>query len=120
MRSHVELIGRVAGRPEFRVKANGDKHALLVVETREEWRDRTSGEPRCRSTWHDVKVTKAGVVKALERRIAGGELVFVIGTLRYSEWVDANNVKRRTSEVSVRAPEHQLLFLAIAPGSPDG
>lgn len=120
MRSHVELIGTVARRPEIRVHANGDRYALLIVETREEWRDRATGEQRSRSTWHDVKVTKAGVVKAIERHLTGGELVFVTGTLRYSEWVDGNNVKRRTSEVSVKAPEHQLLFLSQAAGVPDG
>jgi single-strand DNA-binding protein len=115
MRSYVELIGHVARRPEIRLHANGDRHALMVVETREEWRDRNSGEQRSRSTWHDVKVTKAGLVKAIERQLTGGELVFVTGTLRYSDWVDGQNVQRRTSEVSVKAPEHHVLFLSKSP-----
>lgn len=120
MRCHIELIGFVAKAPEFRDLPNGDRHAILAIETREGWRDRATGERRTRSTWHDVRVTKAGVVKAIERTVTIGELVFVSGSLRYSDWTDAQKVERRTAEIAVKSPEHQLIFLASPDTGPGG
>ena len=112
MRCHIELIGFLSRAPELRSLGNGDRHAYLTLETREGWRDRATGERRTRSTWHDVRVSKAGIVKAIERVLAAGDLVFVSGALRYSDWTDAAQVRRRTAEIVVKAPEHQLIFLS--------
>ncbi len=116
MRSYIELIGLVAKAPEIRVTSGGDRQALLVIETRESWRDNAGGERRSRSTWHDVRVGKSGVVKAIERELSGGELIFLTGALRYSEWTDARKVERKTAEIVVKSAEHQLIFLAPASG----
>ena len=116
MRCHIELIGTVAKAPEFRTLGNGDRHAILSVETQEGWRDRETGERKARSTWHDVRVAKAGIVKAIERGLSAGDLVFVSGALRYSDWTDGQNVRRKTAEVLVKASEHQLIFLTEKPG----
>lgn len=99
----------------MRTLANGDRHAFLCVETREGWRDRETGERRSRSTWHDVRVAKAGIVKAIERSLGAGHLVFLAGALRYSEWTDAQQVRRKTAEIVIKAAEHQLLFLSAPP-----
>jgi single-strand DNA-binding protein len=112
MRCHIELIGRLAAAPSFRDLPNGDRHAFLSLETTEGWRDRATGERRTRSTWHDVRISKAGVVKAVERGCKAGDLLFVSGALRYSDWTDAGGARRRTAEVAVKASEHQLLFLS--------
>lgn len=53
---HIELIGFVAKAPEFRNLPNGDRHAILLIEKREGWRDCTTGERKTRSTWHDVRI----------------------------------------------------------------
>lgn len=120
MRCHIELIGILAKPPQIRSLANGDRHAFLSIETREGWRDRQTGERHTRSTWHDVRVTKAGVVKAIERDLCGGELVFLSGALRYSEWTDDAQIRRKTAEIVVKAPEHQLLFLGASEPDPGG
>ena len=112
MRCHIELIGKVAKDPDIRVFTKGDRHAFLSIETVEGWRDRQTGERRTRSTWHDVRVSKAGIVKAIERGLRAGELVFIAGSLRYSDWTDDKQVRRRTAEVVVKAADHQLLFLS--------
>ncbi|HWJ37878.1 MAG TPA: single-stranded DNA-binding protein [Sphingomicrobium sp.] len=111
MRCIIELIGRLSSDPMIRPSHGGDRHAFLKIETIERWQDRTSGAQRTRSTWHDVKVAKSGIVKAIERQLKQGDLVFVAGTLRYSEWTDASEVKRKTAEILVKAAEHQLIFL---------
>ena len=111
MRCIIELIGRLSIDPVIRPSHGGDCHAFLKVETIERWQDRASGEQRTRSTWHDVKVAKSGLVKAIGRQLKQGDLVFVAGTLRYSEWTDPSEVKRKTAEILVKAAEHQLIFL---------
>ena len=116
MRCYIELISTIAKAPEFRVLGNGDRHAFLSVETHESWRDRKSGERRTRSTWHDVRVTKAGIVKAIERGLAVGDLVFVTGALRYIDWTDRQGVRRKSAEILVKAAEHQFIFLPPRPG----
>lgn len=116
MRCIIELIGTIARAPDVRVLGNGDRHIVLCVETVEGWRDRETGERKLRSTWHDVRVTKAGIVKAIERGLTVGDLVFLVGGLRYSDWTDAQDVRRKTAEIVIKAPEHQLIFLPARPG----
>lgn len=111
MRCHVELIGRLSQDPDIRTFPNGDRFAFLTIETEEAWRDKATGERKLRTTWHVVRVAKAGIVKAIERQVSAGALVFVAGTLRYSEWTDKEQVRRRTAEVLIKASEHQVLFL---------
>jgi single-strand DNA-binding protein len=115
MRCYIELLGRIDRDPEIHRRAD-DRFAVLNLATEETWHDRASGEQRTRSTWHIVRVTKAGVVKAIERELRAGALVFVAGSLRYSDWTDGQGTVRRTAEVVVRAPEHQLIFLHPASG----
>ena len=120
MRCHIELIGRLSADPEFRDLPNGDRHAILSVQTTEGWRDRATGERKMRYTWHDVRVSKAGLVKAIDRSLSAGDLVFLSGSLRYSEWTDSLQVRRKTAEIAVKAPEHQLIFLSVAGQDPPG
>jgi single-strand DNA-binding protein len=120
MRCHIELIGRLSIDPEFRSVANGDRHVILSIATTEGWRDRATGERKTRSTWHDVRVSKAGLVKAIERSLKAGDLVFVSGSLRYSEWTDSSQVRRKTAEIAVKAADHQLIFLSTDEQEPPG
>jgi single-strand DNA-binding protein len=118
MRSHIELIGRLSAEPEFRQLPNGDRHAFLRVETIEQWKDRTTGARQTRSTWHDVRVSKAGIVKAIERHSRAGDLLFVSGSLRYREWTDGKGTHRKTADVAVKGAEHQFLFLSAPVDEP--
>jgi single-strand DNA-binding protein len=120
MRCHIELIGRLSADPMFRDLPNGDRHAILSIETTEGWRDRATGERRNRSTWHDVRVSKAGLVKAIDRTLKTGDLIYLSGSLRYSEWTDSSQVRRKTAEIAVKASEHQLIFLCVAGQDPPG
>ena len=120
MRCHIELIGRLAAEPEFRDLPNGDRHAILSIATTEGWRDRATGERKTRSTWHDVRVSKAGLVMAIDRTLKSGDLVYLSGSLRYSEWTDGAQVRRKTAEIAVKAPEHQLIFLSVEQREPPG
>lgn len=117
MRCYVELIGRLSRDPDIQAFENGDRLAILTVATEETWRDRQSGERRVRTTWHTVRVNKAGVTKAIERDLRLGALVFVKGGLRYSEWIDAAQTKRKTAEIVVKAADHEVLFLDAAGSS---
>lgn len=120
MRCQVELVGRLSEEPDLRAYPNGDRLALLTVVTEEGWQDRQTGERKVRTTWHTVRVSKLGVVKAIGRALAGGDLVMVVGALRYSEWIDDQQTHRRTAEIVVKAADHQVLFLRTAkPEPPD-
>jgi single-strand DNA-binding protein len=114
MRCQVELIARLSEDPDLRTYPNGDRLALLTVATEEGWQDRQTGERKVRTTWHTVRISKLGVVKAIGRDLARGDLVMIIGTLRYSEWVDNQQTHRRTAEIVVKAADHQIIFLRAA------
>ena len=112
MRCQVELVGRLSESPDLRAYPNGDRLALLTVATEDSWQDRQTGERKVRTTWHTVRVSKRGVVKAVDRNLAKGDLVMIVGSLRYSEWVDDQQTRRRTAEIVVKAPDHHILFLS--------
>jgi single-strand DNA-binding protein len=120
MRCQVELVGRLSEDPDLRTYPNGDRLALLTVATEDGWQDRQTGERKVRTTWHTVRVSKLGVVKAVGRDLARGDLVMVVGALRYSEWIDDQQIRRRTAEIVVKAADHVVLFLGAARPEPPG
>ena len=52
----VILVGNVGKDPEIRTMNNGEKIALFSLATNEYWRDKTTGEKKDRTEWHNVVV----------------------------------------------------------------
>ena len=114
--NRVFLIGNLCADPEVKSFANGGKIANLRLATNESWRDKTSGERKERSEWHNVVINGDGLVGVAERYLKKGSKVYVEGSLRTRKWQDRDGNDKYTTEVVIAGMGGTLTMLDGAGG----
>jgi single-strand DNA-binding protein len=97
----VILIGNLGADPEVKSFQNGGRIANLRIATSENWKDRTTGERKERTEWHQVVIQSDGLVGVAERFLRKGSKIYIEGSLRTRKWQDQNGNDRYTTEISV-------------------
>lgn len=115
----VILIGNLGADPEVKSFQNGGRIANLRIATSESWKDRTSGERKERTEWHQVVINSDGLVGVAERFLRKGSKIYIEGTLRTRKWQDQSGNDRYTTEISVGVGG-VLTMLDGAPGGGAG
>ena len=97
----VSLLGRVGGDPETKVFDNGNSVANFSLATSEKWTNK-QGEKQEKTEWHRITAYgKTGEI--LAKYLGKGDQVQILGTIRYREWVDKFDQKRKSAEVVVES-----------------
>ena len=109
----VILIGNLGADPEIRHLQNGASVANFRLATSETYKDRTTGERREQTEWHNV-VAWRGLAEITEKYLRKGSKVYVEGKLRTRQWQDKDNNTRYTTEIV--ADEMTLLDRANTEG----
>ena len=107
------LIGNLGADPEIRHLQNGASVANFRLATSETYKDRTTGERREQTEWHNV-VAWRGLAEITEKYLRKGSKVYVEGKLRTRQWQDKDNNTRYTTEIV--ADEMTLLDRANTEG----
>lgn len=94
----VILVGNLGRDPEVKTLEGGVKVARFTLATTESYRDRTSGERKDVTEWHNV-VCWRNLAEIAEKYLTKGRQIYVEGRLRTRSWED-NGVKRYTTEVN--------------------
>jgi len=114
--NQVELIGRVGRDPEIKSFQNG-KIANFSIATGETWKDKTTGEKKESTEWHNVSVSGEGLVRVIENYINKGDQIYVRGKLVTRKWKDQSGNDRYSTEVQVRGFDAKLILLGGKSGS---
>lgn len=107
----VILIGNLGADPEVKSFQNGGKIANLRIATSEQWKDRTTGERKERSEWHNVVINGDGLVGVAERYLKKGSKVYIEGSLRTRKWQDRDGNDKYTTEVVIAGMGGTLTML---------
>jgi len=107
----VIIVGNLGRDPEARSFPNGGKVVNLNIATSERWKDRTSGEQKERTEWHQVVITNEGLCKVAERYLRKGSKVYIEGQLRTRKWTDKDKIDRYSTEVVLGAFNSTLVLL---------
>lgn len=107
----VILIGNLGADPEVRSFQNGGKVCSIRIATSESWKDRTSGERKERTEWHNVSIFSEGLVNVAERYLRKGSKVYIEGQLRTRKWQDQQGQDRYTTEVVLQGFDAKLVML---------
>nr|WP_314471091.1 single-stranded DNA-binding protein [uncultured Sphingomonas sp.] len=107
----VILVGHLGKDPEARSFQNGGEIVNLSVATSERWKDRSSGEQKERTEWHNIVIMNDGLVKVAKQYLKKGAKVYVEGQLRTRKWQDNNGIDRWTTEVVLGAFNSALVLL---------
>ena len=107
----VILIGNLGRNPEARRLSNGDPVVTFSVATSESWKDKSSGERRDRTEWHNVVVFNEGLCKVAEGYLRKGSKVCVEGQLQTREYADKDGANRKITEVVLQRYRGELTLL---------
>jgi single-strand DNA-binding protein len=107
----VILIGNLGKDPEIRTLNSGDRVANLRIATSESWRDRSSGERKERTEWHQVVIFNENIVKVAEQYLKKGSTVYVEGAIQTRKWTDQQGVEKYTTEIVLQKFRGELTML---------
>ncbi|MCB0494624.1 MAG: single-stranded DNA-binding protein [Cyclobacteriaceae bacterium] len=93
----VILVGNLGRDPEVRHLENGTPVASFPVATSESYKDRTTGERKTMTEWHNVVLWR-GLAEVAEKYLHKGDQVYIEGKLRTRSW-EKEGVTRYTTEI---------------------
>ena len=100
--NRVTIMGRVGKEPEIRTFQNGDKVANFSIATSEKWTDKSSGEKKEKTEWHNIAIT-GPAVGVIEKYVHKGDQILVEGSLQTRKWQDQSGADKYATEVAVKA-----------------
>ena len=107
----VTLIGNLGKDPEVRSMQNGKSVANFSLATTESWKDRTTGERRDKTEWHNIVVFSEGLVRVCQSYLKKGSKVYIEGQLQTRKWQDQNGQDRYTTEIVLQNFNSTLIML---------
>ena len=94
----VILVGNLGKDPEVRHLESGVMVANFTLATSESYKDRTTGERKQVTEWHNIVLWR-GLAEVAEKYLKKGNQVYVEGKLRTRSWNDQEGNTRYTTEV---------------------
>lgn len=91
------LVGRLGKDPEVRNLENGATVANFTLATSESYKDRTTGEKKEVTEWHNIVVWRS-LAEIAQKYLHKGDMVYIEGKLRTRSW-EKEGVTRYTTEV---------------------
>ena len=107
----VILIGNLGKDPEIRSMPSGDRMASFSLATSESWRDRSSGERKEKTEWHNITIFNDNLVKVAENYLKKGSKVYIEGSLTTRKYTDKTGAERYTTEIQLQKFRGELTML---------
>ena len=107
----VILVGNLGKDPESRSFANGGKVVSFSVATSENWKDRSSGERKEKTEWHNVSIFSEGLAGIAERYLKKGSKVYLEGQLQTRKWQDQSGADKYSTEIVLQGFNSNLTLL---------
>jgi single-strand DNA-binding protein len=115
----VILIGNLGKDPEVRRLNSGDQVVNFTLATSENWRDKTSGERKEKTEWHNIVIFNENLGKVVEQYCKKGSKVYVEGQLQTRKWQDKDGNDRYTTEIVLQRFRGELTLLDSRGGGAD-
>ncbi len=93
----INLIGRLGEDPKTKTLDSGTSLTEFSLATNDYFRDR-DGNRQTRTEWHRVKAF-GKLAELFDQHLSRGVQVSIVGSMRYSKWVDKHDQTRISAEV---------------------
>lgn len=93
----VILVGNLGKDPEVRHLESGVPVASFSIATSESYNDKTSGEKKTVTEWHNIVLWR-GLAEVAEKYLHKGDQVYIEGKLRTRQW-EKDGVTRYSTEI---------------------
>ena len=94
----VILVGNLGKDPEVRYLEGGTAVANFPIATSETYKDRTSGEKKVATEWHNIVLWRR-LAEIAEKYLKKGSQVYIEGKLKTRRWQDKDGNNRYTTEI---------------------
>ena len=107
----VILVGNLGRDPEVRHTSNGDAIVSFSIATTESGRDKSTGDRKDRTEWHNVVIFNDALGKVASQYCKKGSKVYLEGQLQTREYTDKDGNQRKTTEVVLQRFRGELTLL---------
>ena len=94
----VILVGVLGKDPETKTFANGGSLTQFSIATSETWTDKTTGERKEQTEWHNI-VLQNRLGEIAQQYLKKGSKVYIEGSLNTRKWTDQNGQERYTTQI---------------------
>ena len=112
----VIIVGNLGKDPEVRTFANGGKVCNFSVATSESWKDKSTGERKEKTEWHNISIYNEGLAGVAERYLRKGSKVYLEGKLQTRKWQDQSGNDRYSTDVVLQGFDAKMEMLDSKPG----
>jgi single-strand DNA-binding protein len=106
----VILVGNLGADPEVRSLGDGAEVANLRIATSERWKDRSSGEQKEKTEWHNISIFNDGLVGVVKNFLRKGSKVYLEGQLQTRQY-EKDGATRYSTEIVLRGYDAKLVML---------
>ena len=92
------LIGNLGKDPEIRHGKDGGQIASFSIATSETWKDKTTGEKKEKTEWHNISVF-GRLAEIVGQYLKKGSTVYVEGRITTEKWTDKEGNDRYTTKI---------------------
>ena len=110
MLNRVTLIGNLGKDPEVKVMTSGDKIVNFSLATSESWKDKTTGERKSKSQWHNICVFNKALVSVCENYLKKGSKIYLEGQIETRSW-EQDGVTKYATEIVLQPFKSQIIML---------
>ena len=107
----VILVGNLGKDPESRSFQNGGKVVNFTMATSDTWNDRTSGERREKTEWHNIVIRNEKLGEIAERYLKKGAKVYIEGSIQTRKF-EQNGQEKYITEIIVGPFRGELTMLS--------
>lgn len=106
----VSLIGNLGKDPEHRVMPSGDSVCNFPLATTEKWTDKSTGEKKEATEWHNISIfgNLAGVAT---QYLSKGSKVYVEGKIQTRKYTDKSGVEKYSTGIKVDTFGGKMIML---------
>ncbi|MDT7951789.1 MAG: single-stranded DNA-binding protein, partial [Acetobacteraceae bacterium] len=108
----VILVGNLGKDPESRSFQNGGKVVSFTLATSETWNDRSSGERKEKTEWHNVVIRNEKLGEIAERYLKKGAKVYIEGSIQSRKYQDQSGQEKYITEIIVGPFRGELTMLS--------
>ena len=107
----VIIVGNLGKDPEVRTFANGGKVCNFSVATSESWKDKSTGERKEKTEWHNISIYNEGLAGVAEKYLRKGSKVYLEGKLQTRKWQDQSGNDRYSTDVVLQGFDAKMEML---------
>lgn len=111
----VILVGICGKDPEIKQTKDGKEIASFSLATNEKWKDKSNGEQKEKTEWHNISVF-GGIVGIVKNYVKKGSKLYIEGKLQTDKY-EKDGVEKYTTKIVIQGFNSTLQLLNKIEGS---